>query len=93
MNQEVKKQFIARQITSLCKIHELHNQLKDIDRSISQLYPVTIVKNDTFFVFDLDATGEKYELKLECPTPMQIPKGVLAAFPLEFYSRKRFAGD
>lgn len=88
MNQEVKKQFIARQITSLCKIHELHKQLRDIDRSISQLYPVTIVEDDTFFVFDLDASGEKYELKLECPTQMQIPKGIKAAFPLDFYNMK-----
>lgn len=70
MNREEKKQFIAKQVTSLSKIHELHKQLKDIDGSLSQLYPVTIVEDDTFFVFDLDVTGKKYELKLEHPTPM-----------------------
>lgn len=91
MNHEVKKQFIAKQITSLGKIHELHRQLKDIDRSIEQLYPITIVEDDTFFVFDLDLTGKKYELKLEYPTPRQIPKGVLAAFPLDFYNMKSSA--
>jgi len=28
--------------------------LKSIDKSLEKLYPVTIVENDTFFVFDLD---------------------------------------
>lgn len=88
MNKDEKKQFIAKQVTSLSKIHELHKQLKDIDISLAQLYPVTIVEDDTFFVFDLDVTCEKYELKLEHQTPMQIPKGILAAFPLDFYNLK-----
>lgn len=91
MNKDEKKQFIAKQVTLMSKIHELHKQLKVIDGALSQLYPVTIVKEDTFFVFDLDITGENYELKLEYPTPMQIPKGVLAAFPLDFYNMKSSA--
>ena len=88
MNPEAKKQIIESQVTLLSKIHELHNQLIDIDASLARLYPVTIAKDDTFFVFDLDVIGEKYELKLEYPTPMQIPKGILAAFPLDFYNMK-----
>lgn len=91
MNQEGKKQFIKRQISSLSKIHELHNQIKNIDRSLERLYPVTIVDDDTFFVFDLDVTDKKYEFKLEYPTPMPVPKGVLAAFPLDFYNMKSSA--
>ena len=91
MIKEEKSQFIAKQLTSLAKIHELHKQLKDIDVSLLKLYPVTIVEDDTFFVFDLDVTGEKYEFKLEYPTPIQIPKRVLAAFSLDFYNMKSSA--
>ncbi|MCB2289711.1 hypothetical protein LGK97_08030 [Clostridium sp. CS001] len=91
MNNEEKNKFLAKQVISLSKVNELHKQLKDIDGSLSKLYPITIVEDDTFFVFDLDVTGEKYEFKLEYPTPMQISKGVLAAFQLEFYNMKSSA--
>jgi hypothetical protein len=88
MTDKEKNEFLERQLSALQKIHELHEQVKDIDLSLSKLYPVAIVKNDTFFVFDLDTTKEKYEFKLEHPTPMLFPKGVLASFPLEFYNMK-----
>jgi len=91
MNREEKEQFITKQLTSLSKIHELHKELKNINGALEQLYPVTIVEEDTFFVFDLNETKENYELKLEYPTPMQIPKGVLASFPLDFYNMKSSA--
>lgn len=83
-----KKQFIAKQLSSLSKIFELHKKIKDIDESLTKLYPITIVKDEAFFVFDLDTSGEKYELKLEYPTPMKISNGILAAFALDFYNMK-----
>lgn len=91
MNQERKNHFIKKQVTSLNKIHELYNQIKNLNRSLERLYPVTIVDDNTFFVFDLDVRNEKYEFKLEYPTSMPIPKGVLAAFPLDFYNMKSSA--
>ncbi|MEG0773868.1 hypothetical protein [Clostridium sp.] len=91
MHKEEKKQFIENQIISLRKINELQKQLNDIDDSLAKLYPVAIVKDDVFFIFDLDSTGEKYEFKLEYPTPMHFGKKILAAFPLEFYNMKASA--
>ncbi len=91
MCEEEKKQFIENQIISLRKINELQKQVNHIDDSLEKLYPVAIVKDDVFFVFDLDHTGEKYEFKLEYPTPMKFGKRILAAFPLEFYNMKASA--
>lgn len=91
MDEELKEKFISKTLLSLEKLQELHKQIKDIDVSVSKLYPVTLVEDNTFFVFDLNESGEKYEYKLESPTPMPIPKGVLAAFPLDFYYGKSSA--
>jgi hypothetical protein len=88
MVKELKEEFIFKTLLSLEKLQQLHIQIKDVDISVSKLYPVTLVEDNTFFVFDLDESGEKYEFKLEWPTPMPIPKGVLAAFPLDFYNEK-----
>ncbi len=88
MKKGEKSQFIKNQLTSLRKIPELHKQLKSIDKSLEKLYPVTIVENDTFFVFDLDSKGENYEFKQEYPTPMKMPSSILAAFALDFYNMK-----
>lgn len=88
MESEEKKQFIHRQLASLKKIINLQKQIQDIDISLQGLHPITIAEDNTFYVFDLDAANENYELKLEYPVQMQIPKGILAAFPLDFYNMK-----
>lgn len=88
MEKGEKSQFIESQLTSLRKIPELHKQLKSIDKSLLKLFPVTIVENDTFFVFDLDSKGKNYEFKQEYPTPMKMPSSILAAFALDFYNMK-----
>ncbi len=91
MDKKLKEKFIFNTLLSLEKLQQLHKQVKDIDISVSNLYPVTLVEDNTFFVFDLNESGEKYEYKLESPTSMPIPKGVLAAFPLDFYHGKSSA--
>lgn len=91
MYKEEKMRFIENQINSLRKINELHKQLCDIDSSLAKIYPVTVVKDDVFFVFDLDEVSENYEFKLEYPAPMHVGSGILASFPLEFYNMKSSA--
>lgn len=91
MNEGAKREFISKTLLSLGKVLELHESIKDLDISLAKLYPVTLVEDNKFFVFDLDESGKKYEYKIEAPTPMQVPKGVLAAFPLDFYHGKASA--
>lgn len=89
MDKNLKCQFILKTLSSLEKIQQLHKQIKGIDISVSHLHPVTLVEDNTLFVFDINESGEKYEYKLESPAP--IPKGGLAAFPLDFYHGKSSA--
>lgn len=88
MNQQEKEKFIESNLISLDKLCELHKKVNKLDVSLSNLLPVAIVENNTFFIFDLDSCGKRYELKLEHYSTMPIPKRVLAAFPLEFYDMK-----
>jgi hypothetical protein len=88
MNNKENVEFIEKQLSLIDNICKLHEEIKGLDKSLEQLYPIAVVDNNVFFVFDLDYTGKKYEYKMECPSKMEIPVGVLAAFPLEFYENK-----
>lgn len=48
-------------------------------------YPVAIVEDNQFLIYDRpDGTGD-YELVKTAPVPMPIPEGVIAAFPIKAY--------
>jgi hypothetical protein len=91
MDDTEKMEFIERQLVSLEEICALHNEIKDIDKSLEKLQPVAVVKNNAYFVFDLDQSGEKYEFKMEYPSEMEIPEDVQAAYPLEYGNGKTAA--
>jgi hypothetical protein len=80
-----KMAFIARQLVSLEQIVTLQKEIKYIDRSLEKLYPVAVVKNNVYFIFDLDQSGEKYEFKMEYPSEDEILEGIRSALVLEFY--------
>jgi hypothetical protein len=58
---------------------------------LEQLYPIAIVEDNDFFVFNLKLSGKQYEYKMNFPSQMNLPNEVLAAFPLEGYERKMAA--
>jgi hypothetical protein len=86
-----KTAFIERQLVSLEQIVELHKEIKDIDRSLEKLHPVAVVKNNAYFIFDLDETGEKYEFTMEYPYNGGNAEGLRASYALEFYEMKAVA--
>ncbi len=74
--------------SSLQKIFEIKNKIEDIHPFLKETFPIAIVEDNYFFVFDTDSSKKKYVLVKEAPTKMPIPKGVRAAFPLECYEGK-----
>jgi len=72
----------------LQKIFHLHKEVKDIHFSLEKLYPIAIVEDNKFLVFDIDENKERYVFIKSHPTPMAIPKGIKAAFNLDFYDNK-----
>jgi len=74
--------------SSLQKIFEVQDKIKDIHPFLGKAFPIAIAENDQFFVFDTDSSGRGYVFVKKAPTPMPVPKGVRAAFPLECYENK-----
>ena len=72
----------------LQKIFEIQRKIKSIHPFLENLFPVVIVEENTFFIFDLDSSGNEYSFVKKAPTPMPIPKGIRAAFPLPSYEGK-----
>lgn len=74
--------------SSLQEIFEVRNRIEDIHPFLKKTFPIAIVEDGYFFVFDTDSSGKKYVLVKKAPTKMTLPKGVRAAFPLECYKGK-----
>ena len=83
-----KQKFIEAQLEYIKKVCELHENIKHIDESLKELQPIAIVDNNTFFVFDVKEHEKEYEFIMEYLSPWELPKRLLAAFPLDFYQNK-----
>jgi len=91
MDDEKKTLFIERQLVSINKIFAIFEKINKMDKSLERLYPIAIVGDNDFFVFDLNLSGKQYEYKMYFPSQMSLPNGILAAFPLEGYEGKMAA--
>ena len=87
----ISKFYYEKYLVKLEKLVELHGKIKDIDNSLSTLFPVAIVENNNFLVFDFDKKSKKYFFVKKYPTPMPIPQGIKAAFDLQEYESKMAA--
>jgi len=74
--------------SKLQKIFEVQNKIKDIHPFLEKVFPIAIVEDNHFHIFDTDSSGKKYIFVKEALAPMLVPKGVRAAFPLECYDNK-----
>ncbi len=74
--------------SSLQKIFEIQNKIEDIHPFLKKTFPIAIVENNYFFVYDTDSSKKKYVLVKKAPTEIPLPRGVRAAFPLESYEGK-----
>jgi len=80
--------FIEKQISLMDNIIKMHNDIKNIHVSLDKLYPITVINNGYFFVFDVNETGNEYEFKIKAETQMPVSGDILAAFSLDFYNMK-----
>jgi hypothetical protein len=91
MDNEKKTKFIEKQLLSINKIFPIFDKINKLDISLEQLYPIAIVEDNEFFIFDLNLSGKQYEYKSNFPSQMNLPNEILAAFPLEGYDGKMSA--
>jgi hypothetical protein len=75
-------------LPQLQQIFQLQQTIRDIHPFLEKLFPVAIVKDDQFFIYDLDPAGQEYIFARQVETPMPVPPQVRAAFPLENYDER-----
>jgi hypothetical protein len=80
--------FVENQISFMDEIIKLHKDIRDVHVSLKDLYPIAVVNNGYFFIFDINEIGTKYEFKQKAPSDMSDEIDWLASFTLEFYGMK-----
>lgn len=72
----------------LQKIFEVQEKIQDIHPFLQKLYPVAIVEDGYFLIYDTEPDNRQYRFVKKTAVPMPIPQGVRAAFPLESYENR-----
>ncbi|QUH20377.1 hypothetical protein [Alkaliphilus sp. B6464] len=72
----------------LKQVFKFHKIVRVIDNSLEKLYPVAIVEDNNYILFDLDKAKKKYIFIKAHPIKMKVPKGIIAAMDLDFYDYK-----
>lgn len=72
----------------LVRVFQYRDSLEGVHPFVRNLFPIAIAEEGHFYVFDLDSTGGEYRIMTHQEIQMQVPRGVRAAFPLEFYDNK-----
>lgn len=70
------------------KIFDIQQKIQDIHPFLQKLYPVAIVKDNHFLVYDIAPKTDAYRFIAAYPTPMPVPQGVRAAFHIEAYDMR-----
>jgi hypothetical protein len=69
----------------LDRLISLHRDVAEMNPALERCYPIAIVVNDQFQIYDLDNGLSCYQFQRNAPIPMPIPTGTRAAFQIEDY--------
>lgn len=72
----------------LQKIFEIQDGIQDISPYLEKLFPIAVVENGHFLIYDIEPSGSRYQFVKKAATPMPVPDGVRAAFSLESYDNQ-----
>jgi hypothetical protein len=69
----------------LDQLLKLHHQVAGLNPALEKSYPIAIVQDNLFWIYDLNQKGDTYQFQKNAPLPMPIPTGIRAAFQVEDY--------
>ncbi len=72
----------------LVRVFEYRDSLEGVHPFVKGLYPIAIAEDGYFYVFDLDSSKTQYRIMAYEEIEMKVPRGIRAAFPLQFYDNK-----
>jgi hypothetical protein len=78
----------TRYQTQLAMIATFQKKVADLHPALASLYPVALVENGQFYVFEPDASNKSWRLAAQGPDKYNVPVGVRAAMPLDFWGNR-----
>ncbi len=73
------------EVEVLDPVIELQNRFAGLHPALESCYPISVVSDGAFHIYDLDENSDHYCYMQSSPLPMPIPEGVRAAFPMNEY--------
>jgi hypothetical protein len=86
--QSAEDPVAQKYLAALAKIFDLQARVRPIHPLYAKVYPVAIVENKTFYIFEPGPEGKAYRLVQTSPDTLNIAEGTLAAFPLSFWDNR-----
>jgi len=72
-------------LEQLQKVFVVQATIRDLHPFLEKLYPIAVVEDAHFLIYDTEPDSRQYRFIRKSPTPMPIPPGVRAAFQMESY--------
>jgi hypothetical protein len=69
-------------------IIKMHDKVKNIHVSLEKLYPITVINDGYFYIYDKNENGDKYVFMRKVETSIVAASDILTAFNLGFYDMK-----
>lgn len=73
---------------ALQEVFDIQQAIQDIHPFLRRVFPVAVVEEGQFLIYDTDPAGSRYVFIKRAAIPMPVPAGVRAAFPLESYDNR-----
>ncbi len=70
---------------ALDRVVAIQRQLRDLHPAFARVYPVAVVRDKTFYIYEQDAATGRYRLVKTAPDRMNVQAGLRAAMPLDFW--------
>lgn len=86
--QAAKDPVADKYSASLNKIFDLQARFAPLHPVLGKVYPVAIVENKTFYIFEPVPAEKAYRLVQKSPDSFDIPTGIRAAMPLAFWENR-----
>jgi hypothetical protein len=74
--------------SQLQEIFAVQSKIVDIHPLLARVFPIALVEDGQFLIFDAEPSDRRFVFIKQAATPMPMPRGVLAAFPLESYGNR-----
>ncbi len=70
------------------RLMDIKRRIDFIHPFLKNTYPVAVVRNDSFYVYDVAENDRRYRFVVSAPSPIPVHGTLRASFPLDFYNGK-----